>query len=142
MIHLFDVNLLIALGDANHPHRTPALRFFEECVVHGWATCPLTENAFVRILGRPNYPGGLGSTREARRILQSFKAAPGFQFWPDDLSLSDSTRFPTLPPSQDLTGIYLLALAVKHGGKLATFDQRIDPALIPGGPEALHLLSA
>jgi hypothetical protein len=29
MIFLLDVNVLIALGDANHPHRLAALRFLE-----------------------------------------------------------------------------------------------------------------
>jgi hypothetical protein len=40
-----------------------------------------------------------------------------------------------------LTDLYLLALAVKRGSKLATFDQRIDPALLTGGAAALHLIA-
>ena len=141
MIHLLDVNVLIALGDANHPHRSAALRFFEtRATVDGWATCPLTENAFTRILGGHSYPGGPGSTGEARRLLEALCAAPGHQFWPDDLSLSDARLFPMLPASQDLTEIYLLALAVKHGGRLATFDRRMDPSLLPGGPAAFQLI--
>ena len=52
MIHPLDANVLIALGDADHPHRVAALLFFEKtATVQGWATCPLTENAFLRILG-------------------------------------------------------------------------------------------
>ena len=140
MIHLLDVNFLIALGDTNHPHRASALRFFERCVQQGWATCPLTENAFIRIMGNPGYAGGLGSTLEARRVLESFKRAPGYQFWSDDLSFCDATFFPSLPASQDLTDIYLLALAMKRGGRLATFDQRLDASLVPGGVTALHVL--
>lgn len=51
MIYLLDANVLIALGDSNHPYRAVALRFFQQsATVEGWATCPLTENAFVRIL--------------------------------------------------------------------------------------------
>jgi len=140
MIHLLDANILIALGDTNHPHRVSALRFFENCVLHGWATCPLTENAFIRIMGNPGYPGGLGATLDARRMLESFKAAPGHQFWPDDMSLCDATHFPKLPASQNLTDFYLLALAMKFGGKLATLDQRMDPSIIPGGAAALHVV--
>ncbi len=140
MIYLLDANVLIALGDANHPHRTLALDFFARCVAEGWATCPLTENAFIRILGKSSYPGGPGTTIEARRLLQSFKAAPGCQFWPDSLSLCDASLFPTLPPSQNLTDIYLLALAVQRGGRLATFDQGINASLVPGGNDALHVL--
>jgi uncharacterized protein len=141
MIQLLDANVLIALADSNHPHRTAALHFFEICATSsGWATCPLTENAFVRILGSRNYPSGPGSTEEARRLLDSVCAAPGHQFWPDDLSLSDAQLLPKLPSSQHLTEIYLLTLAVKNGGRLATFDQRIDPALVPNGAAAFYLI--
>ncbi len=142
MIHLLDVNVLIALGDSNHPHRAAALQFFEKCAtLEGWATCPLTENAFIRIFGAHSYPHGPGSTAEARRVLNTFRAAPGHQFWPDDLSLADTHAFTNLPASPHLTDLYLLALAVKHGSKLATFDQRIDPAQLAGGAAALHLIA-
>ncbi|MFQ3670560.1 MAG: TA system VapC family ribonuclease toxin [Verrucomicrobiia bacterium] len=140
-MHLLDVNVLIALGDSNHPHRAAALRFFEAfATVDGWATCPLTENAFIRILGGQGYLGGPGSTGEALRLLKALVAAPGHQFWPDDLSLTHSGTFPSLPVSRHLTDLYLLALAVKHGGRFATLDLEIDPSLIPGGPAALYCI--
>jgi len=142
MIYLLDVNVLIALGDSNHPHRAAALHFFESCAtLEGWATCPLTENAFIRIFGAQRYPHGPGSTAEARRVLNTFRAAPGHQLWPDDISLSSARTFSNLPASAQLTDLYLLALALKRGGKLATFDQRIDPTRLPGGAAALHLIT-
>lgn len=141
MIYLLDANLLIALGDSNHPHRSAALRFFEtRAVQEGWATCPLTENAFLRIFGGSSYAGGPGSTPEARRLLDSLRAAPGHQFWPDDQSLCDPSKFPELPGASHLTDCYLLALAVARGGKLVTFDRRIDPSWVSGGKEALLIL--
>jgi uncharacterized protein len=141
MIQLLDANVLIALGDADHPHRVAALRFFEKtATVQGWATCPLTENAFLRILGGRGYLGGLDSPMEVRPLLDALRAAPGHQFWPDDVSLSDPRLFPALPASKHLTELYLLALAVKHGGRFATFDAGIDPAPIPGGPQAFYLI--
>lgn len=143
MIQLLDVNVLIALGDADHTHRVKAIRFFEQsAAVEGWATCPLTENAFIRILGGHAYPGGPGSTMEARRLLASILRAPGHQFWPDDLSLADVRAFPALPGSKALTDHYLLALAVKHRGRFVTFDHRIDASLIPGGPAAYFTIPA
>jgi hypothetical protein len=39
-----------------------------------------------------------------------------------------------------VTNIYLLALAVAHSGKLATFDQRIPTSVVQGGANALELL--
>lgn len=140
---LFDVNVLIALADTDHTHHTSAVRFFEkQAVVSGWATCPLTENAFLRIFGHTSYEGGLGSPTLARRVLLSIIATPGHQFWPDDLSLNDARAFPSLPVSKNLTDFYLLALAIKHGGQLATFDRRIDPALLSGGPSAYCIIPA
>ena len=139
---LLDANVLIALGDAQHPHGDAALRFFEvHAVPAGWATCPLTENAFLRILGAPSYPGSPGTTDTARELLRKLTAAPGHQFWPDDHSLLDARRLPRLPAAKHLTDVYLLALAVSRQARLATFDRAIDPALVPGGPAALYHLS-
>jgi len=141
MTHLLDANVLIALGDANHPHRAAALRFFERSATfEGWSTCPLTENAFIRIVGASTYPNGPGSTAEARRLLDALRAAPGHQFWPDDLSLSDTRIFPELPASRRLTDLYLLGLAVKHEGRFATFDAGVDASLIPGGQAAYYVI--
>lgn len=141
MITLLDANVLIALGDSGHEHGNAAMRFFEnEAVPGGWVTCPLTENAFLRILSRPGYLRTLGSPAEARRILLRILAAPGHQFWPDDLSLSDTRIFPALPASKLLTDLYLLGLAVKHGGRFATFDTTIDASLIPGGPAVYYVI--
>lgn len=141
MITLLDASVLIALGDAGHVHEKAALRFFEkEAVPGGWATCPMTENAFLRILSHPSYPRSLGSPTESRRVLARLLACPGHQFWPDDLSLSDGRLHPVLPASKHLTDHYLLALAVKHRGRFATFDTGIEASLVPGGPSALHLV--
>jgi toxin-antitoxin system PIN domain toxin len=140
MITLLDVNVLIALVDAGHIHHHAAQLFFPTTGAYGWASCPLTENAALRILGRPGACHGLDSPTSARIVLRSLLASPGHQFWPDDVSLMDTSIFPALSGSRHLTDLYLLALAVKHGGRLATFDTSIDASLIPGGPQALHLI--
>ena len=141
MIHLLDVNVLIALADANHMHSEDALHYFENTAVRdGWATCPLVENGFLRIFGNPNYPNGPGSPEEARRILRSLLAAPAYRFWPDDLSLANERAIPTLPPTSQLTACYLLALAVAKGGRLVTFDRNISTVAVEGGKNALLIL--
>ena len=137
MIHLLDINVLIALCDPAHPHATAARVFYRSGLAqNGWATCPLVENGFLRIFGSRNYPGGLGSPQAVRSILDGLLATPGHQFWPDDITLMAASAFPNLPASDDLTDLYLLGLAVKRGGCFATFDRRIDASLIPGGPAA------
>jgi toxin-antitoxin system PIN domain toxin len=140
VISLLDVSVLIALLDQNSPHHQTATTFFKVVMKEGWATCPMTENALLRILGHPEYPGGPGSVEETRRHFSKYIAAPGHQFWPDSISMVDPHAFPTLPVTRQLTDIYLLALALKKGGRLATFDQGINAHLLPGGRSALMLL--
>jgi toxin-antitoxin system PIN domain toxin len=140
MITLLDVNVLIALVDTAHVHHAAAKRFFPTAQSHGWLTCPLTENGFLRILGRPGADYGLDSPTAARTLLQSLLDTPGHQFLPDNLSLMNTRLFPTLPSSKHLTDLYLLALAVKHRARLATFDTGIDASLVPGGSAALFII--
>lgn len=143
MIQLLDVNVLIALCDPAHPHAAAAGRFFAAGLGRsGWATCPLVENGFLRIFGAHRYPGGPGSPEAARQLLSGLLAAPGHQFWPDDVSLMTRSLLPSLPGAAELTNVYLLALAVKHGAGFATFDAGIDAALVPGGAQALHVIAA
>jgi uncharacterized protein len=141
MIHLIDVNVLIALCDPAHPHAEAARQFFSTVLRReGWATCPLVENGFLRIMGHPRYPGGPGSPHAARHLLEGLLREPGHQFWSDDFSLADTKDYPNLPAASKLTDLYLLALAVRKRGALATFDTGIDTSLVKGGPEAYVVL--
>lgn len=135
-MHLLDANVLIALGDPGHIHHARVQKWFHSQGGDGWATCPLTENAFLRIMGAATYPGRVGDPMSLRTLLRQMCAFPGHQFWADDLSLRDTTLFPTLTGSKHLTDIYLLALAVEHHAKLVTLDQRIDPISVLGGAKA------
>jgi len=137
---LFDANLLIALADHDHEHHHLAVAFHAKVGVEGWVTCPLTENAFLRIIAHPNYPKGPGSPGAARELLKRLTSQPGHDFWPDSISLCDHRAFRVLPSSKHLTDYYLLALAVRNGSTLATFDRRIDPTLIKGGQDAYNVL--
>jgi len=48
-VHLLDANVLIALGGPSHKHHASAHQWFSSGAAGGWATCPLTQCAFVRI---------------------------------------------------------------------------------------------
>jgi len=140
MISLLDVNVLIALIVQDHPFHEGASAFFKQALANGWATCPLTENAVLRIVAGGSLSGPTPTVQEMREQFAKYLAMPGHQFWPDDVSLMDARSFPSLAGARALTDIYLLGLAVKHGGRLATFDRLIDPSLVPGGPAAYFLI--
>lgn len=138
-MHLLDVSVLVALCDSAHEFHEEASGWFQLNRPDGWATCPLTENGLIRIVGHPAYPGGPGSPARARPLLQALLRTPRHAFWPDDVSLCDATVFPSLAraTAAHLTDLYLLALALHHGARFVTFDRRIDPGILSGGAAAL-----
>lgn len=126
MIGLLDANVLIALFDEAHVNHAAAHRWFGRHRGKGWATCPLTQNACVRIIAQPAYPGRLPVADIARRVRKA-AASSDHHFWPDSISLCDQNIFDhsqMLTPKH-LTDLYLLALAVSRKGRLVTFDQGI-----------------
>lgn len=144
--YLLDVNLLLALSDPRHEHHELAHRWFaSHCQVgrgrQSWATCPITENGFVRIASHPRYPNRPGEAAAVLAILRRFCAAEGHQFWPDEVTLRDALEPGAVVASAQVTDVYLLGLAVRHGGKLATLDQRIPAAVVRGGLQALETIS-
>jgi len=141
MTYLLDANVLIALADPLHVHHERTQNWFQDLdPTDAWATCPLTENAFLRILGNPNFTSVSGDANDIRELLQRICAWPGHQFWNDNLSLREEANFPVLPGVKKLTDLYLLGLAIKHRGALASLDTRIDCNLLDGGSSAFLLV--
>jgi uncharacterized protein len=87
MVALLDVNVLIALFDPAHVHHEAAHAWLEVNRKYGWATCALTENAFVRVLSNPAYPGRGTTVGDAVLRLQVFCSEQEHEFWPDSISL-------------------------------------------------------
>jgi toxin-antitoxin system PIN domain toxin len=139
---LFDINVLIALFDPAHVNHDAAHHWLDTKQEHGWATCPLTQNGCVRILSQPRYPNAV-STSDALRRLRDATSHTDHEFWPDAVSIIDTTVFRAdylLAPRQ-LTDIYLLGLAVRRGGRLVTFDRSISSeAVVDAQPEHLVVL--
>lgn len=140
---LLDVNLLVALFDPDHLHHEPAHRWFGDQRSSGWATCPLTENGVVRILSNPAYSPSAQRPAEIARRLASFRTSGHHVFWPDDVSICDTGVFNLTVGHGQLTDVYLLGLAVTHGGRLATFDRSIPMRAIRGArADALVVIDA
>jgi toxin-antitoxin system PIN domain toxin len=128
---LLDVNVLIALLDADHSLHARATRWFAEQASSGWASCPITQNGCVRIMSHPGYPNALPVRAVMERLAEA-TASGHHAFWPDEISLLDgSIADPArIHGPRQLTDIYLLALAVKNGGCFVTFDGAVSPEAV------------
>ncbi|MDP6580871.1 MAG: VapC toxin family PIN domain ribonuclease [Vicinamibacterales bacterium] len=131
---LLDVNILVALFDPDHVHHDLAHDWFADNRRHGWATCPVTENGFVRVLSNPAFGSAVARAPELFGRLGKFCRGKDHQFWPDAVTLRDETRFrqTMLSGHRQLTDIYLLGLARAQSGRLATFDRTIPVKAVVG----------
>ena len=124
---LLDVNVLIAMAWPWHEARTKVLEWLSRHAADGWATCPLTQIAFVRVLSNPAFSLNAPAPTDALALLQSNLAHPSHQFWPDEVSFPKALEpfLPKLVGHQQVTDAYLLGLAIHKKGKLATLDRGI-----------------
>ncbi|MER9215538.1 PIN domain-containing protein [Mesorhizobium sp. M0663] len=142
MTFLLDVNVLVALIDPGHVAHDDAHGWFEVTGNAAWATCPITENSVLRIVGNQRYPNSPGSPAIVAQIVTKLRALHGHSFWPDDVSLVGSGDIDAakILTSAQVTDTYLLALAKARGGQLASFDRKLSAAAVKGGKSALHLI--
>ena len=131
---LLDVNVLIALLDADHSLHVRAMDWFASHAKAGWASCPITQNGCVRVMSHPGYPNALPVKAIMDRLAEA-SASTFPEFWADDISLLDAkvARSVRIHGPRQITDVYLLALAVRHGGQFVTFDASVSREA-PGGP--------
>ena len=144
MVALLDVNVLVALFDPDHVHHEVAHDWFANHRQAGWATCPVTENGFVRVFTNPAYAGTVARTADVVSRLRRFCLSGGHEFWPDTPSLRDDSIFDASLVSghRQLTDIYLLAVAQARAGCLATFDRGIPLRAVKGATAASLMVVA
>jgi len=134
---LLDLNILTALLWPAHEHHDAAHRWFAARGNARWATCPLTQLGFVRIVSNPAFSPDALSAGEAVALLGQNLTHAGHDSWPDSLHVPEAMKpvESRLQGYRQLTDAYLLALARRHKGAVATFDRGLrtlegDP---PGG---------
>ncbi len=139
---LLDVNVLIALIDPAHMQHDQAHDWFSRVGKRSFATCPITENGLLRIVGHPKYPNSPGPPSSVAPSLAAMRTLPGHHFWPDKVSIADGMHIDVslLSNHSRVTDTYLLALAQAHGGRLATMDQRLAIDAVPGGNASLEII--
>jgi toxin-antitoxin system PIN domain toxin len=125
--YLLDTNVLVALLWPSHERHDLAVKWFARHRSKGWATCPLTEAGFVRIVSNAAFSRDAVTPREAAGVLAANTAAKDHSFWPAELPFAEAIAFAgtRLVGHQQVTDAYLLGLALDRGGMLATLDDRI-----------------
>ena len=130
---LLDVNVLLALLDSDHIDHERAKAWLDAEIVSGWASCAITQNGFVRIISQPRYPSPVPPAQAIERLARAARTKH-HQFWDCDVSLLDPSVLDRskLHGARQVTDAYLLALAVAHRGRFATFDQTVPTEAVRG----------
>lgn len=137
---LLDVNVLVALAWPNHVHHRRAHAWFAKVRTTGWATTPLTQIGFVRVSSNTRATPEARTPAEARALLRGIVAVEGHEFWPDDVAATEEGGpFDRVVGYLQVTDAHLLGLALRRGGRLATFDGGVRD-LVPAGADAGEIL--
>ena len=138
---LLDVNALIAMIDQGHIHYARLHEWWQTEALKGWASCAITQNGFVRIVSQPRYARPCATTT-AVDLLRVALDHKSHTFWPQDISIADKKIFDhsRLISHSQITDVYLLALAVRNGGRLVTFDKGVPLAAVLGATKD-HLVN-
>ena len=122
---LLDINILTALLWPTHEHHDVAHRWFGARADAPWATCSLTQLGFVRIVSNPAFSRDALSPMDALALLGENLAQPAHEFWTDSLQVAPAVQGmeTRLQGYKQLTDAYLLTLAHRRKGVLATFDR-------------------
>ncbi len=127
MTDLLDVNLLVSLAWPNHVHHVQALAWFRRRHGQPWATTPFTETGFVRVSSNTSAIPAAVTPTEALGLLDRMREVAGHQFLADDIPLVVGAF---VAPEQvatyrQVTDAHLLAVARRHGARLATLDRGV-----------------
>jgi toxin-antitoxin system PIN domain toxin len=100
-----------------------------------WATTPLTEAGFVRVSSNPSAISTAVTPTEAMALLDRMRDVPGHHFLADDVPLVVGTHLAPerVTTYRQVTDAHLIAIARRHGGRLATLDRGI--AALAGGED-------
>jgi toxin-antitoxin system PIN domain toxin len=146
MIALLDVNVLVALAWPNHVCHSLARKWFRTQRELGWATCPTSENGFIRVSSNVRVIPEAKSPREAALFLRDLMVYGRHVFWPEEASIIDERwiSLEKIHTCRQIMDAHLLSLALRHEGCLATFDRGIL-SLVPEGEKkesAVQLISS
>lgn len=125
--YLLDINVLVALMWPAHVAHETAQNWFRQNARSGWATCPMTQAGFVRIVSNPAFSSEAVAPKEATDLLETNLRHPDHHFWADDMSFVNTVQLflPRLSGHKQVMDAYLLGLASRRKGKLVSLDRGI-----------------
>lgn len=129
MTDLPDVNVLVALHLPNHEGHERAVRWLEQTPT--FATTPVTEAGFVRLMLNPAIFGPDASARKATEMLTRLKTQPHALFVPDLSPVDTSAFLYALSGPKQVTDLHLLDVARSRAARLVTFDGKLKASLRP-----------
>ena len=133
MTYLLDANVLIAMGYTKHQFHKKVGAWITSVRSEtdlAFATCAITELAFVRAGAQAGYFVDTATAKRALSRLTKNKVIP-FRFITDDVGVELLPKWVKTP--RQTTDGHLVSLAARHGVKLATLDRGIPGAFrIPG----------
>lgn len=138
--HLLDTNALIALGVDTHQHHATTLRWFNRHAA-AWATCAVTQSAFIRILGQPAVVNPPMSVASSARLLRQNLAQGQHRLMSMDFGFDDVLACCTagLHGHRQVTDAWLLTTAIRGGMKLLTFDAGVRQLLATEAERTRHV---
>jgi toxin-antitoxin system PIN domain toxin len=124
-VWLLDANLLIALTHAAHVHHAEAHAWFDAVPKRRWATCTLTQLAFVRLSCNPKVTESALTPPQVMQALEQLVGHPGHEYWDDAPAPVQTATLshPAMVGHRQVTDAYLLALAAARSQCLATLDR-------------------
>jgi toxin-antitoxin system PIN domain toxin len=139
-VYLLDANVLISLAWPQHEAHERVGGWFARHSRAGWATCPLTQAAFVRILSNPAFSPEALTPRNALHVLETNLELPGHHYWPDSPTVPNALKAVKgrLTGHRQITDAYLVGLAVHNQGRLATLDVGIRGWAAAGAVEIIE----
>ena len=125
--YLLDVNVMVALIWPSHEAHGHVQIWFRLNSTAGWATCPITQAGFVRIVSNPAFSRDAVPPQEAITLLENNLKHPHHHFWADDVGFSKAAQpfFEQLTGHKQVTDAYLLGLASHKKARLVSLDRAI-----------------
>jgi len=132
--YLLDVNVLMAISWPDNANHSAAQRWFRDHMKAGWATCPMTQAAFIRLSSNRSVTENALHPSAAITLLERNSQNDYHEFWSDNLTFTDAVApfRGRIIGHQQITDAYLLGLAIRKKARLVTFDKAIAALLPPG----------